>query len=251
MTQAFIPSHQPSGALISADPTATKIEQLTLLTALPASAHLTSQEAALYLATTPEVLRTWRSTGKGPRSKGRGHFIPHVRLRRSGNGWVMRDLYSSDMGVVVQTPAHFIVVGFGGGAIIDRTKVGTLRDAAWLLCAYLHLDAAYRIADPLLQPVPPNSNAFMVLWADAGVELAPLPTWKSGGPAAGYCDLKGHGTFDLVRCDGHWEVERRGDRLRLSEPMGQLTFPGWFKTPDDAMEALMATAAGWTKYAWA
>jgi hypothetical protein len=27
----------------------------------------------------PEVLRTWRSTGRGPRFKGRGHFVRYAK----------------------------------------------------------------------------------------------------------------------------------------------------------------------------
>lgn len=45
---------------------------LAVLAVLPGTAHLTSKEAALYINTTPEVLRVWRSQGKGPRFKGRG-----------------------------------------------------------------------------------------------------------------------------------------------------------------------------------
>ena len=46
---------------------------------LPATALLTPREAALYIATTPDVLRTWRATGRGPRFKGRGHFIRYQK----------------------------------------------------------------------------------------------------------------------------------------------------------------------------
>jgi hypothetical protein len=56
-----------------------RIETLAILAALPATAHLTPQEGALYLGTTPEVLRTWRSTGRGPRFKGRGHFVRYTK----------------------------------------------------------------------------------------------------------------------------------------------------------------------------
>jgi Helix-turn-helix domain len=52
---------------------------LEVLAVLPATAHLTSKEAALYINTTPEVLRVWRSQGKGPRFKGRGHFVRYVK----------------------------------------------------------------------------------------------------------------------------------------------------------------------------
>jgi hypothetical protein len=55
------------------------IEKLTILAALPGTAHLSSQEAALYIGTKPEVLRTWRSTGKGPRFRGRGHFVRYTK----------------------------------------------------------------------------------------------------------------------------------------------------------------------------
>jgi hypothetical protein len=52
---------------------------LGVIAELPATALLTPQEAALYLATTPDVLRTWRATGRGPRFKGRGHFIRYQK----------------------------------------------------------------------------------------------------------------------------------------------------------------------------
>jgi hypothetical protein len=55
------------------------VETLTILAALPATAHLTSWEAGLYLRTTADVLRVWRSTGKGPRFKGRGHFVRYAK----------------------------------------------------------------------------------------------------------------------------------------------------------------------------
>jgi hypothetical protein len=52
---------------------------LVALGGLPPTALLTPREASLYLATTPEVLRTWRATGRGPRFKGRGHFIRYQK----------------------------------------------------------------------------------------------------------------------------------------------------------------------------
>jgi hypothetical protein len=55
------------------------VETLTVLAALPATAHLTSWEAGLYLRTTADVLRVWRSAGKGPRFKGRGHFVRYTK----------------------------------------------------------------------------------------------------------------------------------------------------------------------------
>jgi hypothetical protein len=58
-----------------------QIEKLTILAALPGTAYLTSQEAALYIGTKPEVLRTWRSTGKGPRFRGRGPPLPYARCQ--------------------------------------------------------------------------------------------------------------------------------------------------------------------------
>jgi hypothetical protein len=46
---------------------------------LPGTAHLTPQEAALYVGTAADVLRVWRSTGGGPKFKGRGNFIRYVK----------------------------------------------------------------------------------------------------------------------------------------------------------------------------
>ena len=57
-----------------------RVEDLKVLAILPDTAHLTSKEAALYINTTPDVLRVWRSQGKGPRFKGRGHFIRYVKV---------------------------------------------------------------------------------------------------------------------------------------------------------------------------
>ena len=58
---------------------ANRVEAIKLLAALPNTAHLTSQEAGLYLGTTADVLRVWRSIGKGPRFKGRGHFVRYAK----------------------------------------------------------------------------------------------------------------------------------------------------------------------------
>jgi hypothetical protein len=52
---------------------------LAVIASLPATAHLTSQEAALYLRTSPAVLRVWRSRGQGPRYRGRGHFVRYTK----------------------------------------------------------------------------------------------------------------------------------------------------------------------------
>jgi len=52
---------------------------LEVLAVLPGTALLTSKEAAFYINTTAEVLRVWRSQGKGPRFKGRGHFIRYLK----------------------------------------------------------------------------------------------------------------------------------------------------------------------------
>jgi hypothetical protein len=56
-----------------------RVQSLEVLAVLPGTALLTSKEAALYLNTTPEVLRVWRSQRKGPRFKGRGQFIRYVK----------------------------------------------------------------------------------------------------------------------------------------------------------------------------
>ena len=56
-----------------------RVEGLEVLALLPATALLTSKEAALYINTTPEVLRVWRSQCKGPRFKGRGHFVRYLK----------------------------------------------------------------------------------------------------------------------------------------------------------------------------
>jgi hypothetical protein len=55
------------------------VEILRTLGTLPGTAHLTSQEAALYIGTTADVLRVWRSLGKGPRFRGRGHFVRYTK----------------------------------------------------------------------------------------------------------------------------------------------------------------------------
>jgi Helix-turn-helix domain len=57
----------------------TRAETLVVLATLPVTAHLTSREAATYLNTSPAVLRVWRSTGKGPRFRGRGHFVRYTK----------------------------------------------------------------------------------------------------------------------------------------------------------------------------
>lgn len=59
--------------------TSDRVEGLGLLALLPTTALLTPKEAALYINTTPEVLRVWRSQGKGPRFKGRGHFVRYLK----------------------------------------------------------------------------------------------------------------------------------------------------------------------------
>jgi Helix-turn-helix domain len=56
-----------------------RVESLEVLAVLPGTALLTSKEAALYINTSPEVLRVWRSQGKGPRFKGRGHFVRYLK----------------------------------------------------------------------------------------------------------------------------------------------------------------------------
>jgi len=64
----------PAGEIVD-----TKARTLELLAVLPGTAHLTSNEAALYINTTPGVLRVWRSQCKGPRFKGRGHFVRYLK----------------------------------------------------------------------------------------------------------------------------------------------------------------------------
>ena len=59
--------------------TSARVEGLGLLALLPTTALLTPKEAALYINTTPEVLRVWRSQGKGPRFRGRGHFVRYLK----------------------------------------------------------------------------------------------------------------------------------------------------------------------------
>ena len=56
-----------------------RADGLEALALLPATALLTARETALHLNTTPEVLRVWRSQGRGPRFKGRGHFIRYLK----------------------------------------------------------------------------------------------------------------------------------------------------------------------------
>ena len=56
-----------------------RVESLEVFAVLPVTALLTSKEAALYINTTAEVLRVWRSQGKGPRFKGRGHFVRYLK----------------------------------------------------------------------------------------------------------------------------------------------------------------------------
>jgi len=61
-----------------------RVEVLEVLAALPGTALLTSKEAAIYINTTPEVLRVWRSQGKGPRYEGRGHFVRYEKCDLDG-----------------------------------------------------------------------------------------------------------------------------------------------------------------------
>jgi hypothetical protein len=56
-----------------------RAEALKGLALLPGTAHLTSKEAAIYIGTSADVLRVWRSTGRGPRFKGRGYFVRYVK----------------------------------------------------------------------------------------------------------------------------------------------------------------------------
>jgi hypothetical protein len=65
--------------MISSQSEFKRVMNLESLAALPGTAHLTSKEGALYINTTPEVLRVWRSQGKGPRFKGRGHFVRYLK----------------------------------------------------------------------------------------------------------------------------------------------------------------------------
>jgi hypothetical protein len=66
--------------------TGARVQVLKVLAALPGTALLSSKEAAIYINTSPDVLRVWRSQGKGPRYKGRGYF---VRYEKSGLDWFM------------------------------------------------------------------------------------------------------------------------------------------------------------------
>jgi hypothetical protein len=81
MTRDDVTREPPAPALknIRPAPAANWVETLRILATLPATAHLTSWEAGLYLRTTADVLRVWRSTGKGPRFKGRGHFVRYTK----------------------------------------------------------------------------------------------------------------------------------------------------------------------------
>ena len=56
-----------------------RADVLNALALLPGTAHLTSKEAAIYIGTSADVLRVWRSTGRGPRFKGRGYFVRYVK----------------------------------------------------------------------------------------------------------------------------------------------------------------------------
>jgi hypothetical protein len=81
MTREEVTPEPPAPAVENIRPAriANWVETLKILAALPATAHLTSWEAGLYLRTTADVLRVWRSTGKGPRFKGRGHFVRYTK----------------------------------------------------------------------------------------------------------------------------------------------------------------------------
>ena len=64
--------------------TGARAQVLKVLATLPGTALLSPQEAALYINTTPDVLRVWRSQGKGPRYKGRGHFVRYEKDHLDG-----------------------------------------------------------------------------------------------------------------------------------------------------------------------
>lgn len=64
---------------ISGGCTSGGVALLTVLAALPDSALLTPKEAAAYIRSTAEVLRVWRHRGRGPRFRGRGHFIRYKK----------------------------------------------------------------------------------------------------------------------------------------------------------------------------
>jgi hypothetical protein len=79
----------PTNSHFDADEIAAQAERLQAIAALPNTAHLTTQESAAYLGTTPAVLRVWRCQGKGPRFKGRGHFVRYEKcdLQEFMNGF--------------------------------------------------------------------------------------------------------------------------------------------------------------------
>ena len=82
MTQAIGPFDQLSGALTGPTLPSTVVAQSRSSRFWPPflpAAHLSPQEAALYIGTKPEVLRSWRCTGRGPRFKGRGHFVRYAK----------------------------------------------------------------------------------------------------------------------------------------------------------------------------
>ncbi len=56
-----------------------RVASLEIIALLPQTALLTSREAALYINTSPEVLRVWRSLARGPRYRGRGHFVRYSK----------------------------------------------------------------------------------------------------------------------------------------------------------------------------
>jgi hypothetical protein len=64
--------------------TGARAQVLKVLATLPGIALLSPQEAALYINTTPDVLRVWRSQVKGPRYKGRGHFVRYQKSDLDG-----------------------------------------------------------------------------------------------------------------------------------------------------------------------
>jgi hypothetical protein len=103
---------------------------------------------------------------------------PTIRLTTSGNGWLIREDYRFDIGVVVPRGPDWAVFAGGHGAFVRREQGLGPADAAWLLIAYLELTGARIRNDPVRHPIPGNADAFDEYWDSVvGARHRPLPEW--------------------------------------------------------------------------
>jgi hypothetical protein len=180
----------------------------------------------------------------------------HIRLQTNGNGWRIRQNHCADIGVILPMGEDWAVLalGYAGAA-----------DAAYLHCAYLAEYSATPSWRPLRSGCRNESASLERLWnLHVNGRCKAFPEWTVSTDRMSWTSEE-WGLINLVEeRSGQWKIQRERDGYSLAEAWSarahrrgnkkpNLLFapPVLFRCPTDAMQALIATEAGWSALDWA